>query len=984
MNPELSIMYNLLSKSKKSRSIQIQDIKSKKARNIVRGIDPSSFRKTIQALNKIKNSCRLSDYRQSLLYIKTNPFFEGNGVGQVFNIECPKKIDNITIFSEPEIVNQIKINSDKLIKILEIATNIKIELSNNKLDRALTLCQEMIESKGTSVYLIKVLSYISNRYQLLSFDDTDILSKIDSIKNKIKLSNSNFLEEAVTQLSNLRTPHLALCKRILDINDNFSHFEIAKSFINPIPNNYEDYLSKLSSFFSFSLFDAYLYLKMTDRINLSFLKNIDINEELDECYLNFSSIEFSPSDMYEEINEYVGHYYLRECFLFTEQPRAFDFLAIHGYFYSIQSTNSKLSGYASNLISGYFQGVEKLRDLRCSNANKIEFNWIKYNADTCTTLENSSALIHILKKNQGVLDRDEEDIFVRIMSYTQDIGDTCHPDFLSEISNSAIKQQAKLVTQCLVTLNKKNQLNEHLLRSIIQDYCLHEFDGDLIKLLKEVHSVSPSVAEHLILACNETFLCTLFRLVEKPVDALQIRADMFQWFGEETNDDIYIDRAKTLRIDIQINKEKGTIDDSRIYVDELKYKQWFEDTILNTISMSIDNAIISGVTTNKLDWSKKNNSINNFDTVIEQILHCYKEFCENKVFGIASYLGRRIRHGTFKGTVITEVKAISSKPEYKHLFEDTDFKNTFSNWLFEYESSIENLVNDQLQIKSKRKPYGLITTEIDSPAKLTIAKQLVIEIMSIYSKRSGIIRLPSVIMDYCWRLAEIDLVRTKKSLSEFKSSNAVFHYNHRVTPGIPRKDFYKFSQDLNSITGQKFGLVSSWFNKPNYASPSTDIYLLFNVVVSEIKESYTEFKPKIDIGDRTFSVNGGTYYVIYDALYVLIHNAARHGKPDGDIFFSVNLTENETAIRINLNTEIENSIKLAEAENNIKKAFLVESVDDDAHIFEGKSGIKKIKRLEKEGSISNVKFSINEEQNLLCFEFNFELGRRGKYSDIDS
>lgn len=46
--------------------------------------------------------------------------------------------------------------------------------------------------------------------------------------------------------------------------------------------------------------------------------------------------------------------------------------------------------------------------------------------------------------------------------------------------------------------------------------------------------------------------------------------------------------------------------------------------------------------------------------------------------------------------------------------------------------------------------------------------------------------------------------------------------------------------------------------------------------------------------------------------------------------------------------------------------------------------MKKLKRLEKEGSISNFNFHSNEREFLLCFEFDFHLDHRGIYDDIDS
>lgn len=204
--------------------------------------------------------------------------------------------------------------------------------------------------------------------------------------------------------------------------------------------------------------------------------------------------------------------------------------------------------------------------------NDIEISSNKYDKKSCGMLENSSALIHILNKKEGVLSEEDEMLFVKLMTYTRDIGEICNPEYLACIADSAKNMTLKLVARCLVSINDKKHYAEYELRSIIQRVLYSEFDGNLNnKLLQHLYSISPAVTEHFILTCNETFLSTLFHLMEKPVDALEVRADMLHWFGTVTNEDRYIDRAKTLRIDIQLNKERGTIDDSRIYVDPLKY-----------------------------------------------------------------------------------------------------------------------------------------------------------------------------------------------------------------------------------------------------------------------------------------------------------------------------------------------------------------------------------------------------------------------------
>lgn len=977
-------LINIFPMADEYNKVKIKDIKSTIGRNYLRGINPESYSSTKNALEKIKLKCTAVDYKKSLLYIRTNDIFSNCGTGQLLNKKCPREISNDLYFSKEEIETQINNHDKQISELAEIAFLILKELKNNNLIEALDLCNDMIEKKGVSIFLLRMISYITNRFQLLHIDNNDILTKIDVLKIKIELAESPFISEVITQLSNLRTSHLAVSKRIHEMKGELSNNWIARFFLRPIPQNFNVFNKTLNSLYSFSLFDSYLYLCLNSTIEESTTIKTTLNQYIIKSYVKLCSVEFQPNLMYTENDSDMSYYYLRECFLFIEQPKALRFLTIHGFYYSDFYNQKNISFFAKKLIGEYFQDISDLNQLRCKEINLCKLNHNRFDPVTCGILENSSALVHLLSKKEGVLNKEEKILFTKLMTFTRDIGEICHPEYLDNIATTSDDFLLKLVAQCLITINKKSQYTEHQLRSTIQEYCIQEFNGNLILLLEHLYKISPAVTEHLILTCNETFLSTLFHLMDRPVDALQVRADMLHWFGELTGEERYIDRAKTLRIDIQINKEKGTIDDSRIYVDPLKFSQWFEDKMVSKFTMSLDNYLISNATTKKIDWNTKANGvgIGYGDEVIDSILLCYKEFCENKVFGIASYLGRRIRHGTFKGTAISELGKLPEKNEYLELFDDKDFEAKFNDWMTQYERMIEDLVNTSLQIKSKRKPNGLITTDIDSILKVNSAKLLVEDILSIYSKRIGVASLPSLLIDYCWRLAEYDLTKIKKLLSEKKSSYAVFSYVPKSSNYVVKKLFSKFTKEVNVLTGQKFGLMASWFNKPSYASPSTDIYLLFNAVISEVKDSVNNFNPKLDVGDRSFQINGGTYYVIYDALYVLIHNAARHGKVNGKINFFVSTDENRNAIKINLMSEISTLEKMEDVEKQIYAA-LNES-DDDAHVVEGKSGIKKLKKLENEGSISSISFTSDESKKNLCFEFYFELNSRGKYNDIDS
>ena len=206
---------------------------------------------------------------------------------------------------------------------------------------------------------------------------------------------------------------------------------------------------------------------------------------------------------------------------------------------------------------------------------------------------------------------------------------------------------------------------------------------------------------------------------------------------------------------------------------------------------------------------------------------------------------------------------------------------------------------------------------------------------------------------------------------EIKAKYAVFRPNNLLLLGYRQRDVQEFCQEANSIAVEKFRTISSWFNKPSIASPSADIALLFKAVVSEIKGFFPEYTPQQIIEDSEFIITGGVYFVIYDALFILIYNAAKYGKKDGLLKISISprITSDGTSINIVVVSDIAPNDLMLNVENFIKSAL--EGDCEDALVIEGRSGIKKLLRLQQDNYIGKVAYKFNEKS--VCASFDFKI-----------
>lgn len=961
----------------KKTSRAILSIKSNNVRNILRGIinndDPKLTKRAMYRIKKISNEDEL---KKAILIIRENPLFENNGVTREFNKACPKGLEYNVNHNLEEIVERINLNKSKIILIMDKHISILNSLFLRDYEDALKYCYEIIDLHGVSCYLLRCLFYIDNRIgggeERKSASNT-----IDEIFKKISIGNSRYIENVIREISSHKTDYFNIYKKITKSTNNSTSNVISKNLLNHIYKEDFEFKQVLSGYYLYSVIDAYLYLMLTTRFcvkkenTLSMLDEDLINKfhELSKIPINLAPyIEGgSDSDSDSDSESISGLSFFRECFLLIEQDDCYKYKTIHGaYFNENENKLIEITSSEKKLINNYFLEVSSICDIKTHNEKAININ--RFGDKNCNLLENSTALIYIIEKNDGDITGFDND-FIAIMNHTRDIGSICPAYYLQKINDGAENINLKVVLACLILVKEKTLFAEHSLRKVLQLHCKENFNSSIKELISTLYDISPAVAEHLVQICDETFLTKLFQINKNPNKAVEDRAEILDWYGSKVGDNTFKERAKNLKIDVQISKEKGTIDDSRIYVDPLKFTQWINNNIINgltiLLSATCDDEEINSVSIN---WESVNSGLSNSDQISSILLECFNEFCLNNLFGIASYLGRRIRHGTFKGTGLKDLKELYTESRYKQLFEDKDFSNHYDNWIESYEDMLEDLKSNSLHFKSKKKPNGLFNATLNTSIKKTIANQMYIEVYNSFVKSGYNVEIPYLITEYCWRLIEEDLLYIRKFIMEKKSNRAIFETGKLKNKTTNMRSLRDFSQEINSNTTEKFRTITSWFNKPSIASPSTDLILLFKAVVSEVKGLSDGFLPSVICGNNDFPVNGGQYFVIYDALYVLIFNAAAYGLKKGLIEINIELFQNEKYIKITIISEVEDEKCLIKSKALIEEALSSDFIN--AHIIEGRSGIKKLKQMEKDKFIDNVCYSYIE-PNRISSSFNY-------------
>ena len=963
----------MINNSNKINSLKISDLKNRDVRNIIRGIigENSPYKIKI-LLNKIRIKYGDFLYEASLDVIRGNKLFKDNDYSRYFLNYFLKPNEDLGSKNPTDIYRSINLNKSKVINILKIYNNILFYLNSKDIEMLVDNIEALTKSGGVSLFLLKILQFVKNNLSD-EISSCNIGERIDSIYELIRPYNINYINLAIKELTNNKNDYFGACDRINQGEENTSLI-IARSFIYQIPDNESEYVRILNSFYSVSMIDALLYILSTSRLELPYISVQYIDKEIVEEYNSIHNMEFDIMQFYDRNEQFCDLYFFRDSFLLSEISKIYEYRIVLSYFYTKKTRN--YIPYQKNKIKNYFSDLSNFLSLRNKERNEYSINLCKYNGYDCGIIENTCGLVYLLEnKYKFTLDYNEG-VFISLMSYTTNLGEILSNNLLDEIIKSTNSNNLRMIFSCLLFTKYKTQKYEHQLRSILQHSLENNFEYNIENLLEYFYDASPAIAEHMVTLCDETFLTKLFLITEEPIDAIETRASILEWYGNKTSNNLLIERAKNLRIDIQISKQKANIDDSRIYVDHIKYIQWINDTVLNELLLSLDLLNLDGISSPyNIDWAKTKTGITDLEKVASCLLVCFEEFCENKLFGIASYLGRRIRHGTLKGTGIKEILEFYQQKE-KLLSNNKDFQDFYNTWFDKYDDTLDLLVSEHLHILSKKKPEGMICPIINSQAKKLIADSMLRDIILSYHKNPIGIDLPYIILEYCWRLIEDDLSNIRKYLMKIKSNYGIIKMPDLDLEPKYKREYANFCSEINNITADKFRIISSWFNKPSIASPTADIVLLFKAVLSEVKDLVTEtFSPEVQVNQESSQITGGQYFAIYDALFIIIKNVADHGKLDGLLELDIQYHDEIKAIRVTVKSEF------ISYESKIKNLKLIRenmtNNSESAHVVEGNSGIKKLKQMEIDNYISNVNY--NDDKLYLIASFDFKMDHKNEY-----
>ncbi len=904
-----------------------------KFRNLIRSFSSLKTEDAIKLLNKIRKTKTISHIYTIEKLLRENEDFLTYSLPAYFpqKPQTDEYYERLLELNKEHVLEYIETaiteNFEKLLSAFSDISKLNRAILEKNIDSADAITQSIYKNYGYSHLLLRKSLLVKSINKKLH------LKNIDQFISDCNSNKRNLITSAIEHSYKEEQDYISIKKSILNIRDNGNINQYTRditSFIfKPNVDNLK-FHSTLNSWLQSSLIDTIIFLK----VNNAFIE-----------------------DKYSFINKIIKHFSLEEEL----------FKKIKNFYTHLDPLNSESLFYKHSsawLECGYMLVYKKyIDDFFEKNINKEELNKYELEAQEITTetlninllgdldeylikenITRSASFNLLIHQTLGYINIKEE-LFVKILETTTSLDKICAPEHLTAMKISAGSDLTQLSLLLLIHEIKKDTESSFELRMKLEEMYENESLNNGFDLINVIESQSKTIAEYAYFVFTEEFLTFLFEIFDKTSDITKCRADMHRWMGDNTKDPSYYDKARTLIISQQLIRIRDEINDNRIYVDTTRLTANIIDEYSNDI-----NSIITSV-----KYSRDNNNpvqIEILGNIFEKI---YNSFCSNPIFGISAYLGRRIRHGTFKGTLYE-----TPFSHFKKLTDTTnhlELKILIEKWRALYELSIDNFIGTYLHIENADKPDGIFKTSFKESKRNDLRNTAIKHILDDKNIIEGNLETTiEIVIEYCWRILEIDLAEISKKIrtlsKDFYDTKLLDEIKKKHNTQIVNNSISNFDINFRDNLNQTI----NWFKRPPNVSPKAPVNLLVQAVIEEVKEfnkiKYENLEQRFKVKDaHDYEIIGSSFLLLYDALYVMFFNALKHGSEKEDIFLHIDNFHNKK-----IDFEVISSIKLNDDESEINKKLACDLQKiETANLFENRSGMVKIYHMAK----YNNNFKIN-------------------------
>ena len=605
----------------------------------------------------------------------------------------------------------------------------------------------------------------------------------------------------------------------------------------------------------------------------------------------------------------------------------------------------------------FFPSRLRLIDL-CHPSSRAPYTLSHFDNSASSPFLRTVAVLNCIRGGDRLSNLVSDEIRI-LLSQTTGFSRLLHKSELVELREHSEQKDADVIVFLSMVMLNQREPNEDLafeMRMAFQMVVIQSHNSDIITFLDWLYERTASLCPVVIDLCDIAFLERLYLVNATYADVLSTRECICRWTAVKLGLQEYETIADRLALDSKVRTIREGIDEARIFVDVLRYKQWALDALAPTLRKFERVVSVAPVTLDEVARPVRKQSVSKEAPVSSSDFWFYvaserafSEFCHNKLFGIDSYLSRRIRHGTLAGTLIIPIQRKISDFQDTHCYPlGQDYRRTKA-ILDNYKSIITRIRDDLLHFKTKDKPLGLfIPGASQTRTRASIQADFRNRLVQFFHDGYSASELCPFFLDHCWSLLTEDLFRIQDQLRRIFTAE-VRPLLRSIANGRSDMAWRSLATDLDQTAEGLFTNLLRWFGKSEGSAMTVSVRELVTVVVREVAGYFPNYMEKyrfVKGGDE--SLSGLTYQTVYDLFSIFFTNIAQHADSTAETLVWSEFTDLTAAGSAMLNIKIV-SENLASVSDAHIRTLISEALDNDDHgesmVREGNSGLAKAQAL---------------------------------------
>ena len=616
----------------------LQDVQDERTRDLLRGLlDRTSKRQEFDAtMSRLLSAVQKADLKAFDDLLRKHQLFKHVEIAPEFPLDAPfNGYRGISLIPTGNlaldyVALRITENEDRICTAFDKLRSLNLAIQDDIDEVVAIAVAQVIEFAGHSLTLARKAAFI------IGYSQKDSISHQACAKlvSAYGVNGKNYGMMVTIDAIGTEFNYLDLMYRFRDFatleRDAGIPRKISKLCFAPLATTKEDLIALVSASYEISLVDAAVAL-------LSHRDQGFTDVTIPERVLNaWEKLSAKPTSEFPPFarNDSYG-----DLWAFRSTPAFLEYQAFRHLRYALQNLYTLPEGGSrtatlQHYAVAFFAEVKRVSDVVPPAVHQVLATPKRFDRLTAGKLSRSCGLVWACEKDADFSNISTEEMAL-LMGQTFDIDRLVNTQQLRRAASSSSNHFVKLILQTLLRAHSSATKDSFNFKDQFQRYVRDYHKGEILEFLEMVRSLDKKIVGYFVNLLDETMLSQMAFLMESSEAIYDTRARLLEWYADTCNDTLAKDRAKQLRLDRKIAAVRGAINETRLNIDSVRFRQWIEQNKLSDFSDFIRQSQLQLPPISDLTDSSKRSTLflaahrEPAKLALAALVDCYEVFCRN-------------------------------------------------------------------------------------------------------------------------------------------------------------------------------------------------------------------------------------------------------------------------------------------------------------------------------------------------------------------